>query len=144
MTDRFKPDFEAFKARCPEEARSLIASARCYPDPSDKTYELFLAELGWADWMEDYTDAEDGEPADEREIAVIDGISRAAFAEAWGLAALEELMIIESGSIYDPAGPVADGSLIRGYSSKGRYYWLAPGVVIVFDDGEYVELSAAE
>lgn len=47
MTDRF--NFEAFKARRPEEARSLIASARSYPDPSDKTYNLFLAELGWAD-----------------------------------------------------------------------------------------------
>ena len=143
MTDRFNLDFEAFKARCPEEAQSLIASARCYPDPSDKTCELFLAELGWADWMEDYTEAEDGEPADEREIAVIDGISRAAFAEAWGLAALEELMIIQSGSIYDPADAAA-GSLVRGYSSHGRDYWLAPGVVIVFDDGEYVKLSADE
>lgn len=94
--------------------------------------------------MDDYTEAEDGEPADESEIAVIDGICRAAFAEAWGLAALEELMINQSGSIYDPAAAVAAGSLFRGYSSKGRYYWLAPGSGIIFDNGEYVALTATE
>lgn len=36
--------------------------------------DLFLSEYGWADWMDDYTDAEDGEEASEAEIRRIDDL----------------------------------------------------------------------
>ena len=36
--------------------------------------ELYLAEAGWQEWMEDYTEAEDGQPITESEHKEIDEI----------------------------------------------------------------------
>ena len=57
----------------------LINEARQYkPDE----FELFCAELGWEDWMADYTSAAEGEVCSERELEVINSILKECFNEA--------------------------------------------------------------
>jgi hypothetical protein len=42
---------------------------------SENEFERFVAEVGWEDWMEDFTDAADGEPiTDCREIENINDV----------------------------------------------------------------------
>lgn len=41
---------------------------------SKDDFELFCAEYGWADWMNDYTDAKEDEPITEREAKEIDDV----------------------------------------------------------------------
>lgn len=63
--------------RLDEKTREkLIERAKGY---AADELELFQAELGWQDWMEDFTDAADGEEITEQESAVIDEITEAAF-----------------------------------------------------------------
>ena len=47
-------------------------------------YERFSAELGWEDWMEDFTDEPEGEPATECESEDIDRVIREAWEEVFG------------------------------------------------------------
>lgn len=42
-------------------------------------FRLFEDELGWEDWMEEFTEAEDGEPISEREAEAIHKIVRKAW-----------------------------------------------------------------
>lgn len=46
--------------------------------------ELYLAEAGWQDWMEDYTDSADGEPITEAESKAIATLQRKVWAEVHG------------------------------------------------------------
>lgn len=59
-----------------EIMRHLEAVATRY-DEGD--FQLFEAELGWEDWMEDFTEAEDGESITEREAEAIHKIVRKAW-----------------------------------------------------------------
>lgn len=52
---------EEIKNKLLEEAKKY-----CYDN-----YRLFEAEIGWQDWMNEYTNAADGEEASESEIAEI-------------------------------------------------------------------------
>lgn len=63
-----------------EETRnSLIAEAKKY---GADEFELFTAELGWQDWMNAYTEAEEGEEITEKEASEIDKDLKAIFKEA--------------------------------------------------------------
>lgn len=44
--------------------------------------ELFIAETGWEDWMNEFTEAAEGEPIAERETTEIDAILTAIFNDA--------------------------------------------------------------
>ena len=60
-----------------EEIRNhLIERAK-----SNETFKDFQIDIGWESWMDDFTDAEDGEPASESESDVIDNILRQAWEE---------------------------------------------------------------
>ena len=59
-----------------ETRERLIAEAKKY---NFDELELFQAELGWQDWMNDYTNAEDGEEITDAESNLIDDITRQAF-----------------------------------------------------------------
>ena len=59
--------------------KELIKQAKKYKDGE---FNLFTAELGWEDWMNEYTKAEDGEPASEAECKVIDEILQDIWEEA--------------------------------------------------------------
>ena len=48
--------------------RRLEAIAARYTEDEFRRYE---DELGWQSWMEEFTDAEDGEPCSERELEEI-------------------------------------------------------------------------
>lgn len=54
-----------------EDKEKLLNSAKGY---ADDEFELFKAETGWEDWMNEFTDAEDGEPCSERELKEIDKV----------------------------------------------------------------------
>lgn len=54
-----------------------IKNAATYED-----FELYKAETGWQDWMEDFTDADDGEECAEAELKVIEEMQRLIWAEA--------------------------------------------------------------
>ena len=60
-----------------ETAERLISRAKKYSE-----FELFSAELGWEDWMEDFTEAEEGEEFTEAEGMEIDGILKEIFRKA--------------------------------------------------------------
>lgn len=80
----------------PELKAKLIKDMKTYPCTYDNDY---IAELGWADWMNEYTEAEDGEPASEAET---DRINEFLY-ECWKEAHAE----------------VAEDTLIRPYGEKG-------------------------
>lgn len=61
------------------ERKKIIEIARAYETDG---FQLFADELGWMDWMNDYTTAEDGEPITEAERSEIDEILNQIFAEA--------------------------------------------------------------
>ncbi|MBD5411720.1 MAG: hypothetical protein HDR51_03105 [Treponema sp.] len=50
---------------------------------SDGEFEKFKDEYGWADWMSDYTEAEEDEPMSESEIKVVDEILQEGFRMAF-------------------------------------------------------------
>ena len=63
-----------------EEVKNhLITEAKKY-DAED--YNLFESELGWEDWMNDFTESEDGEEASESEINNINNELKKIFKEA--------------------------------------------------------------
>jgi len=49
--------------------KELVLAARIY---DEEEFELFKDELGWEDWMESWTDSEDGEVTTESENEKID------------------------------------------------------------------------
>lgn len=55
----------------------LVKEASKYTD-----YETFRAEIGWQDWMEEYTESEEGEPVTESEGNKIEKILREAFSRS--------------------------------------------------------------
>lgn len=59
-----------------EVRERLIEEAKKY---NFDELELFQAELGWQDWMNGFTDAEEGEEITEAEGNLIDDITRQAF-----------------------------------------------------------------
>lgn len=62
-----------------ELREKLVAEAKNYEMDQ---LNLFIAEIGWQDWMNDYTDAADGEPITDREQQAIDRILTDIFNEA--------------------------------------------------------------
>lgn len=62
-----------------ELKEELIAEAKKYEVGQ---LDLFLAEIGWQDWMNDYTEAADGEPISDKEGEAIDAILTDIFNEA--------------------------------------------------------------
>ena len=61
------------------EENKLIKIAKRY-DKSELT--RFLDELGWMEWMNDYTEASDGDVCTEAELCEIDRIAKIAFEKA--------------------------------------------------------------
>lgn len=61
----------------PELKEKLIAEMKHYEDYSD-----YVCGVGWADWMEEYTSAPDGEPASEEEVDIINEFMRECWDEA--------------------------------------------------------------
>lgn len=61
-----------------ERERLLKVAARYNPEE----LQLFIDETGWEDWMNDYTEAEEGEPISDRECNEIDEILTKIFNEA--------------------------------------------------------------
>lgn len=61
------------------ERERLLNVAKNY---EEHELQLFIAETGWEDWMNEYTEAEDGEPISEWEAAEIDRILEGIFREA--------------------------------------------------------------
>lgn len=59
-----------------KEREKLLDQAKKY---SENEYDLFVVELGWEDWMEEFTEAEDGECCSERECEIIEEILK----QAW-------------------------------------------------------------
>ncbi len=53
---------------------------------SQDELDLFKAEYGWVDWMNDYTDAEEGEEISETESREIDAILEEGFKMAFDAA----------------------------------------------------------
>ncbi|MBP3921388.1 MAG: hypothetical protein J6D27_00280 [Ruminiclostridium sp.] len=62
-----------------ETRERLIRIAQNY---DKEQLNLFQGELGWEEWMEQFTEAADGEPITEAESDVIDGITAEIFATA--------------------------------------------------------------
>lgn len=63
--------------RLPEKLKErLISEAKGY---GKDEFTLFCAELGWEDWMNDYTEAPEDEPISESEIEEIDEILKDIF-----------------------------------------------------------------
>lgn len=62
-----------------EERERLLKVAARY---AEDELQLFINEIGWEDWMNDYTEAEEGEPASDRECRIIDEILADIFNEA--------------------------------------------------------------
>ena len=58
---------------------TIITDAKKY---TIDEYELWQAEHGWQDWMNEYTEAEEGEPATDKEIEIMNKIMR----ECWDIA----------------------------------------------------------
>ena len=58
---------------------TIVAIASSY---EANEYSLFEAEYGWKDWMNDFTEAEEGEPCSEAEIERINVILQECFDEA--------------------------------------------------------------
>ena len=65
----------AYIARSTRERE--IKNASKYVD-----FELYKAEAGWQDWMEDFTEADDGEECSERELELIEEMQSLIWAEA--------------------------------------------------------------
>lgn len=63
------------------DAEALINEALKYVD-AEEEFETFKAEIGWLDWMNDFTDAADGEEATEEECKVIENVLEDAWTEA--------------------------------------------------------------
>lgn len=62
-----------------EIRESIIAAAKNY---NTDEYNLFEAEYGWQEWMNDYTEASDDEECTEAEINAINRILADCFSEA--------------------------------------------------------------
>lgn len=62
-----------------EEKERLMKEAKKY---AADDLDLFIAETGWEDWMNEYTDAEDGEPISDEEGKKIDKILISIFEKA--------------------------------------------------------------
>lgn len=71
-----KWDFGSSDFVSDEVRHHLIEEAKKY-DSSD--IELYKAEIGWEDWMEDFTDASDGECISEAECTLIEKVLDEAF-----------------------------------------------------------------
>jgi len=50
---------------------------------SEEEFDLYSGEAGWQDWMNDYTEADDGEECSESELAEITKIQKEAFADVF-------------------------------------------------------------
>lgn len=61
--------------------RQLVQLAESY-QARRESYSSFEAELGWQDWMSNFTTAKDGEPITEREAERINAVLRQAWQEA--------------------------------------------------------------
>ena len=61
--------------------RQLVQLAESY-QARRESYSLFESEIGWQDWMSNFTDAKDGEPITEREAERINAVLRQAWQEA--------------------------------------------------------------
>ena len=137
MNKGYIADFKFFCISHPSAAAELIEDARHY---SPESFGLFEADCGWMPWMEDFTDAEDGEPTSEREAENIRSILQGAFRSAQGLDSLE-LLTLRAGYRCGYDAYINSGGLLRGYSSTGRYYWCIPSFGLIFDDGELLLFS---
>lgn len=63
--------------RLTEEVKNnLVEEVKKY---SKDEFQLFCDEYGWADWMNEFTEAKDGEPISELECKEIDKILKEAF-----------------------------------------------------------------
>lgn len=62
-----------------EIVEKLIKEAKKY---EAYDFNLFVAEIGWEDWMNEFTDAEDGDPISEKESEEIDKILKQIFESA--------------------------------------------------------------
>lgn len=70
-----------------EIRNSLIEEAKKY---GKDELCLYQAELGWQDWMNDFTEADEGEPISEAESKEIDKITEEAFNAAHKMLCDEE------------------------------------------------------
>lgn len=61
--------------------RQLVKLAESYQTRRE-SYSLFEAELGWQDWMSNFTASKDGEQMTEREVERINAVLRQAWQEA--------------------------------------------------------------
>lgn len=61
--------------------KELIADAKKYQEMRESK-DVWIAEVGWQDWMNDYTEAKEGEEITEAEAAKIDEILTAIWKEA--------------------------------------------------------------
>lgn len=61
------------------ERERLLEVAKHY---ADDELELFIAETGWENWMNEYTEAEDGEPINDSECEEINKLLEDIFNEA--------------------------------------------------------------
>ena len=66
----------------PKVLATLMDRASRY---ADSEFDLFVEATAWEDWMCDFTDAAEGEAADEYEIHEMDEILRQIFSETHGL-----------------------------------------------------------
>lgn len=62
-----------------EERERLLKVAAGY---KPEELQLFIDETGWEDWMNDYTEAEEGDPISDRDCSAIDEILTEIFNEA--------------------------------------------------------------
>ena len=64
-----------------ETLAKLISEAKKY---NDEEYELFACEIGWDDWMNDFTEVPEGEPLTEKESHEINEVLHEIFEHAHG------------------------------------------------------------
>lgn len=62
-----------------EERKRLLRAAKNY---AEDELQLFIEDTDWQDWMNEYTEAEDGEQISEQECKKIDEILTKIFNEA--------------------------------------------------------------
>lgn len=62
---------------------------------NEEHFELYKAEAGWEDWMEEYTEAEDGEECTERELKEIEKIQEELWCEVHNYRLMYDKIYIE-------------------------------------------------
>ena len=71
---RAHPIITRYRAKMENKTENEILEAmKKYPEDQ---FELYKAEAGWQDWMNEYTEANEEDPASEREIKEIEKIQK--------------------------------------------------------------------